>query len=129
MITPREINSNDKFIFMMKLRNFYLSIINSHRRCSVRKGILRNFSKFTGKLLCQSLFFNNVARTPKNTFFTEHMWATASKVLKYLYKIFEKKLIKIRSGRTGRKIPKDFLLVIFIFELFTFFLTSQIGLF
>ena len=26
-----------------------------------RKGILRNFSKFTGKHLCQSLFFNKVA--------------------------------------------------------------------
>ena len=28
---------------------------------SVRKGILRNFSKFTGRHLCQSLFFNKVA--------------------------------------------------------------------
>ena len=25
------------------------------------KGVLRNFSKFTGKHLCQSLFFNKVA--------------------------------------------------------------------
>ena len=32
-----------------------------HRRCSVRKGVLRNFTKFTGKHLCQSLFFNEVA--------------------------------------------------------------------
>ena len=31
---------------------------SSHRRCSVRKGVLRNFTKFTGKDLCQSLFFN-----------------------------------------------------------------------
>ena len=29
----------------------------SHRKCSVRKGILRNFAKFTGKHLCQSHFF------------------------------------------------------------------------
>ena len=28
---------------------------------SVRKGILRNFAKFTGKYLCQSLIFNKVA--------------------------------------------------------------------
>ena len=34
---------------------------SSHRRCSVRKGVLRNFAKFTGKHLCQSLFFNKVA--------------------------------------------------------------------
>ena len=49
------------------------------------KGVLRNFAKFTGKHLCQSLFFNKVAggacnlpvnfakflRTPS---FTEHLW-------------------------------------------------------
>ena len=34
---------------------------NNHQRCSVRKGALRNFAKFTGKYLCQSLFFNKVA--------------------------------------------------------------------
>ena len=26
-----------------------------------KKGVLRNFAKFTGKHLCQSLFFNKVA--------------------------------------------------------------------
>ena len=36
---------------------------------SVRKGVLRNFAKFTGKHLCQSLFFNKVAGlSPQNTF-------------------------------------------------------------
>ena len=34
---------------------------NSHQRCSMKKGILRNFAKFTGKHLCQSLSFNKVA--------------------------------------------------------------------
>ena len=29
---------------------------SSHQRCSLRKGVLRNFPKFTGKYLCQSLF-------------------------------------------------------------------------
>ena len=33
----------------------------SHRRCSIKKGVLKNFTKFTGKHLCQSLFFNKVA--------------------------------------------------------------------
>ena len=32
----------------------------SHRRCYVRKDVLRNFAKFTGKHLCQDLFFNKV---------------------------------------------------------------------
>ena len=34
---------------------------SSHQRYSVKKGVLRNFAKFTGKHLCQSLFYNNVA--------------------------------------------------------------------
>ena len=33
---------------------------NSHQRCSI-KVFLSNFSKFTGKHLCQGLFFNKVA--------------------------------------------------------------------
>ena len=36
-------------------KDFYKS---SHRRCSVRKGVFRNFAKFAGKHLCQNLFFN-----------------------------------------------------------------------
>ena len=34
---------------------------SSHKNCSMQKGIPRNFTKFTGKHLCQSLFFNEVA--------------------------------------------------------------------
>ena len=30
-------------------------------KCSVKKGVLENFTKFTGKHLCWSLFFNKVA--------------------------------------------------------------------
>ena len=30
----------------------YSYIRSSHRRCSVKKGVLRNFAKFTGKHLC-----------------------------------------------------------------------------
>ena len=34
---------------------------SSHLRCSVKKGVLRNFAEFTGKYLCQRLFFNKDA--------------------------------------------------------------------
>ena len=34
---------------------------SSHQRCSLWKGVLRNFAKFTGKHLLQSLFLNEVA--------------------------------------------------------------------
>ena len=34
---------------------------SNHERCSIIKGFLRNSAKFTGRQLCQSLFFNKVA--------------------------------------------------------------------
>ena len=34
---------------------------SSHQSCSVRKGVLRNFAKFTEKHKRQSVFFNKVA--------------------------------------------------------------------
>ena len=34
---------------------------SSHRSCSVKKSIIGNLTKFTGKHLCQSLFFNKAA--------------------------------------------------------------------
>ena len=34
---------------------------NSHQMCSMKKGVLRNFTKFLGKHLCQGLFLNKVA--------------------------------------------------------------------
>ena len=34
---------------------------SSHWKCSVKIGVLRNFAKFTGKHMYQSLFFNKVA--------------------------------------------------------------------
>ena len=74
--------SFSKFVFDMagscklKYQSFYFSIIfwliyhsliyyqklrSSHRRSSVRKGVLRNFAKFIGKHLYQRLFFNKAA--------------------------------------------------------------------
>ena len=38
-----------------------MTIRSSHQRCSVRKGVHRNFVKFTEKHLCQAVFFNKVA--------------------------------------------------------------------
>ena len=55
-------------------------------RSSVRKGVLRNFEKFTGKHLCQSFFFNKVAglrhrcfpvnfrKFLRTHFLTEQLW-------------------------------------------------------
>ena len=47
---------------------------SSHRRCSLRKGVLRNFVKFTGKHLCQSLLFNKVAGLRPATLLKKKLW-------------------------------------------------------
>ena len=46
---------------------------SSQRRCSVKKGVFRNFAKFTGKNLCQSLFFNKVAGLRPATLFKKRL--------------------------------------------------------
>ena len=42
--------------------------------CSLRKGVLRNFAKFTGKSLCQSLFLNKVAGLRPATLLKKSLW-------------------------------------------------------
>ena len=39
-----------------------------------KKGALRNFAKFTGKHLCQSLFFNKVAGLRPATLLKKRFW-------------------------------------------------------
>ena len=39
----------------------YILDRSSHKRCSKEIGVLKNFTKFTIKHLCQSLFFNKAA--------------------------------------------------------------------
>ena len=45
---------------MRNSTNSTAKIRSSHRRCSVKKGVLKIVAKFTRKDLCQSLFFNKV---------------------------------------------------------------------
>ena len=47
---------------------------SSHQRCSMKKGVLRNFTKFTGKHLRQSLFFNEVAGLRPATLLKKRLW-------------------------------------------------------
>ena len=56
-----------------------------------KKGVLKNFAKFTGKHLCQSFFFNKETMAQvfswesceisKSVFFTEHLWWLLLKVI------------------------------------------------
>ena len=47
---------------------------SSHRSCSVINGVLRNFTKFTGKHLCQSLSFNKVAGVRPAILLKKRLW-------------------------------------------------------
>ena len=47
---------------------------SSQRRCSLRKGIVWNFAKFTRKHLCQSLFFDKVAGLGPATLSKKRLW-------------------------------------------------------
>ena len=51
-----------------------MRFVMSHRRCSVKKSVLRNFAKFTGKHLCQRLFFNKVAGPRPVTLLKKSLW-------------------------------------------------------
>ena len=46
----------------------------NHQRCSVKKGILGNFAKFTGKHLYQSLLFNKVGGLRPATLLKKTLW-------------------------------------------------------
>ena len=84
-------------------KNIFPVSRSSHQWYSIETGVLKNFTKFPGKDLCQSLFFNKVVglrlasllkktlaqvfsyeffKIFKNTFFTEHLWTTASVYIK-----------------------------------------------
>ena len=47
---------------------------SSHQRCSMKKGVLGNFTNFTGKHLCQSLFFYTLADLRPATLFKKRLW-------------------------------------------------------
>ena len=47
---------------------------SSHQRCFTQKGVLRNFTKFTGKHLCQSIFYNKVASLRPATLLKKRHW-------------------------------------------------------
>ena len=71
---PRAHISKSKRCFIMKFSYEDEDIRSSRPEVFCKKGILRNFSKFTGKHLCQSLLFNNVAGLRPATLFKKRLW-------------------------------------------------------
>ena len=58
------VKQEDLKLYWITQKKIFLKVIkksimrSSHRNYSVRKGFLKHFAKFTGKHLCQSLFFD-----------------------------------------------------------------------
>ena len=58
----------NKYSWAKSISNFFQreywndkNIRSSHQRCSIKEDFIRNFTKFAGKHMSQSLFFNQVA--------------------------------------------------------------------
>ena len=47
---------------------------SNHQSCSVKKGVLRNFTKFIGKHLWSSIFFNKVTGLRSITLLKKRLW-------------------------------------------------------
>ena len=67
-------NFNLSLFLILPFPQQHWSVRSSDQRCSIEKGVLKNFAKFTGKYLCQSLFFNTVAGLRPTTLLKKRLW-------------------------------------------------------
>ena len=88
--------SNKCFLILLNFTRYLFSVNNffidekhtqwmfrsSHQRRSVRKCVLGNPTKFTGKHPCQRLFFNNVAGLRPATLLKKRPWPQACNFIK-----------------------------------------------
>ena len=72
------------------------SWISSHPRCSIKRGVLRNFANFTGKHLCWSLFLINFLikfrKFKRRTFANDYFYSWVAYAL-YALRSFESYII------------------------------------
>ena len=90
-----------KVLFEIKI----LGYRSSHQRCSMKKGVLRNFTKFTGKHLCQSLFFNKVAALRPATLLKKRLWHRCFPV--NFVKFLRTPFLQNTSGRLLLGLPEN----------------------
>ena len=79
-----------------------------------KKGVLRNFTRFTGKHLFQSLFFNNVAGPRSPTLLKKRPWHRCVPV----------NFVKILRTFFYRTPPRDCLCTLFIHYILSVFITD-----
>ena len=105
--------------YKLKKKSCFMSR-SSHQRCSIKKSPLKNFPKFTGKHCAKVSFLIIKLQTKacdfieketlavvfscefcknfKSTFFTEHLWTTASVLFLILFLILLFMKVRILSG-------------------------------
>ena len=81
----------------MHFANFLRTPRSSHHRCSLKKVVLRDFTKFTGKHLGQSLFFYKVVGLRPATLLKKRLWHRCFSV-KFM-KFLRTPLLQNTSGR------------------------------
>ena len=103
---------------------------SNRRRCSVTKDVYKNFAKFAGKHVCQSLFFNKVAGLRPSILLKKRLWHKCFPVnfAKFLRTLF----LQNTSGRlllivVMKMIPKISILflLIHLIHLVMLFLKTQ----
>ena len=85
-----EVLDNFENVFLKKLISGWSEA--SHRRSSMKKGVLESFVKFTGKHLCQSLLFNKVADLRPVTLLKKRLW----------HRCFPENFVKFLQNTSGR---------------------------
>ena len=69
------IKNGDHISALTNKNKLQLQMVRSRRpEVFYKKGVLRNFAKFTGKHLCQSLFFNKVAGLRPGALLKKRLW-------------------------------------------------------
>ena len=94
---------------------------NSHKRCSVKKDVLKIFANFTGKDSITGAFLWNLWNFLKISFFTEHLlWMFLTTILFFKNTILKNICKRLLLLRATYFVPL-FLFVFFLCYLFIFF--------
>ena len=96
---------------------------SSHQRCSMKKGVLTNFTKFKGKHLSQSLFFNKAAGLRPATSLKKRLWHRCFPVnfakfltTPFLQNTSGRLLLRFMAFRDWEFLPQHFKNIIIVFQ-------------
>ena len=91
----KRFHKDTKRRYQVNFLMFCFKYRSSHQRCSMKKGVLKNFHKIhrktpvpeSGTGVWHRCFPVNFVKSLRTPFFTEHLWMTASISTEILYKL------------------------------------------